>query len=61
MVANRWTKEQTIEEFSIFDNNYYKTEYQEFVNNFDDWKLVEKKMTVLIRTKLTSQRQVILW
>ena len=40
---NRWTKEQTSEEFSIFDNNYYKTEYQEFVNNFDDWKLVEKK------------------
>ena len=40
---NRWTKEQTSEEFAIFDDNYYKTEYQEFVNNFDDWKLVEKK------------------
>ena len=40
---NRWTKEQTSEEFSIFDNNYYKTEYQEFVNNYDDWQLVEKK------------------
>lgn len=40
---NRWTKEQTIEEFAIFDDNYYKTEYQEFVNNYDDWQLVEKK------------------
>ena len=51
---NRWTKEQTSEEFSIFDNNYYKTEYQEFVNNFDDWKLVEKKkeMTVFNKNKI---------
>ena len=40
---NRWTKQQTIEEFAIFDDNYYKTEYQEFVNNYDDWQLVEKK------------------
>ena len=41
--ANRWTKQQTIEEFAIFDNNYYQTEYQNFVNNYDDWELDEKK------------------
>jgi len=41
--ANRWTKQQTIEEFAIFDDNYYKSEYQDFVNNYDDWELDEKK------------------
>ena len=38
----RWSnidgqKNKQRQEFSIFDNNYYKTEYQEFVNNYDDF------------------------
>ena len=41
--ANRWTKDQTSQEFSDFDTAYYKSQYQNMVNNYDDLKLVEKK------------------
>tara|TARA_B100000902_G_scaffold123142_1_gene123162 strand:- start:5963 stop:6883 length:921 start_codon:yes stop_codon:yes gene_type:complete len=40
---NRWIKNQTSEEFNAFDDKYYKTDYSEMVNNYDDWQLVEKK------------------
>ncbi len=41
--ANRWTNLQTSEEFNNFDTAYYKSEYQNMVNNYDDWHIVEKK------------------
>jgi len=40
---NRWTYEQTHDEFQEFDEYYYTQDYENYVNNYDDWKLVEKK------------------
>ena len=40
---NRWTKEQTNDDFHEFNDIYYATNFKDMVNNFDDWHLVEKK------------------
>ena len=40
---NRWTKQQTSKEFEKFDTAYYKSDYENMVNYFDDCHLQEKK------------------
>mgnify|MGYP005646221507 CR=1 FL=1 len=40
---NRWTKKQTSEEFDKFNDAYYKADFSDMVNWYDNWKLVENK------------------